>query len=1421
VIIFVATEIFHAEDSRRRPLSHSGLMEIVDGLFGLANAEIAELALVRAGQVARKRLQMDRPATSAMVVSIGGRDVLSSGYRGSREAARTLSFKCLGWATDSVEQPPPACSLKRLIATCSALLHIGAASGDYSLCADASAALMLRALSSSGAPTKISAAMARELRMGVASILAACQDFADSGERSASAAAGGGGSAALAMSGGGDRDEERPPLERAEAKALTEGGASLAAAASLILEALSESATKIVATRTSNGDASSNPAPELGATPSDAFLGAAVAFAPDGTAESSLATSRAINAGMALLKRCADGLSSDTAGLGATLGHCATSLAALSSCASLAMQAAAAVARSDSVPIVRSASGRRAATAEAAERKIAEGRDAAHSSVLVLVEQLKLLRTGISSVQSSLGGSPSSSFADLTDQGVAEARVVVDTAAFAISRVSFEALPFANAVRIGSESARSAAAASSTSGGAGYLQVIGTILGAVKPGKPVSKAIVALVQSLPDYLSSLPGDKMHAGMQLTTVMMALAGFRGLMGDTAERSLPKLPVAPADQVTELLSLSRQGLGVDDNDMDVGDAPNASQVPSVEFREQVIKVWSSILTRDDVIGRCASSTADFSVSQLLYCARSTIDRVEEMTGMGHSVPPAIRMGIANLASEVMIALRNVLNSSPSSVARDAISNSSQLEYTIFRCLTFSGAPLLNVAGLLVLHDVVFQSFKEWTVNAQVPLVRRGTILRSARVLMRVASLREMPAVLSHSKMLEERYGTAIPPQETQAVLHQRMGVVDVLLRAAFGDFGPALDEMVIGAQRGALAAFDATFGVALPKPGEPLGSGGVPTGVDASLRPLLSLPRIGQFLSLGYCRGVVEGVIYSGGVVHFAIRPDPSTALVARDAIVETVSRASTERARRKEYRDLLKRSHSGTATTPPPFARFNPTFGAMRGASMDDPGFTSFAPLGAVILPADEALMRGLSEGWRPAVERMCTAGMAEKVPGAIPAARILSQFPPGALGEDVAAPGFLAVRSRVFGSAAECGGRPQPLSALAPAASFEPLGCIRNSFPRLVVWRPVPHPGYVALGVTVTAGGMLPRPESCWCVHSSLAVKDSPKAVMNLPHVQLESVPAGLIDASLVRLAGLPPAVVTAISSGSSIPVPHHLTPAAPGVPPTLGCLSCASCAAVVSTSDSLHRLRTEAPPGLPPPAPGDVIPIRGVVMNCLAIALHGAIHAHIELPAALRHSALDAAAAALHTAAPDPTYPGLARVFGPTAFSIAADSRATSLIGCAFRPRTVPHGLHDPRTLQVLSDAPYDTTLHRYLAAEIGSVYWTARHPLPTGEALEELARVFIRLAQRHSAGDDRTFVSAALMLGLLTRDCVSLPPPFRAAIKPILVRLAVLQEHYASVMVVAPDPLCKSILDLANKLKASSLSYMPAAVGGCCDVM
>lgn len=1485
-------------------------MDIADSLLRLASPAVAEKALCKSGEIASKRIIGDRPATAAIVSASGSKQGSLSLYVGAVASARELAFKCWGWNLDALDQPSPKCTLRRLIRTASSLLHIAAASGEYSLAADAASALIMRALADDASLAKPSPVLMEQLRGGAASLVAAITDFVDPLRGTSQA-----------------HNDERPPLERAQAKVAAEAGGTLIGVAEVVFRCLKRASGKILSTKAVNGEAAGNPAPELGASPADTFLGAGAAFAPDGTAECSDATSRVVIAAKSFLRRaviaaCADGDASD-AKLANGISSCARLLDDLCVCISLSVQAGAALARASSSRVSTAAAARAAAAAhkprrgapvrgpadgygsmaqqlarapsvtasttalvtQSAHEFTLRGQKRAQRSLALLLAETRSIAAKVSDagvrLAASTGGgdwgsrTPSAAAAasggaadtaaaaadGSAESGIDESITSLKQAGIAADKVALETLPFMSVVAVmdieaepapelrtsaeessqGRGTGASGAAAASARGGSSapeslnaerlesladstsLLSVAAAASHGLRPGRAVSRAVSTIVAAIPDYISALPDSRVDEAVFKATGILGIACFRRLVGDDVIASVPAPTMASAEATKRVLDITASGHGLAFDHMDPSPTPSGSQITSSAFRTAALEAWGKLVNREDVIGRCSGPTADYSISQLLFFTRSMLDRLQTALHRGVVIPEEVLTGMFDLATSSLVLLCNVLGSSPSAVARDAISNSTQLEYTIFSCLSASHAPLLNVAAVLLLHQCVFYSFQEWTTSPTVPIVRQGGLLRSCRILHTLAGLRQAQHILSCSKTLRERYGDAIPAAEASRVNYNRMGIIDGLLSAAFGSRGPALSEMIVAGPRGQLIASSRNFAVTLPKPGMPPSDPSVPVGVDVGMRALAGAPEIGDFLSLGFCRGIVTGFVFRKNVLHVVVQPDVSSAMVARDAVIETLSVASIERERRRAYATAHQAAARGQGPVPPPFASFAPAFGTMRPATGDDPGFTPFRPVGVAIMPADEAEARGLVEGWRMNVSDLCSEAQMAGISGAASSVKVLRGVEHEGELANTLSPGFMVARARVHGSEGECGGRAQPLQAVMPPVGFEPIGFLADSLPQLLLWRPLAPPGYAALGMAVSEAGRDQGPslDACWCVHASL-VETAPDASVLLPCLTISPIPRGFLSARAVASARAPPWAVAAAEAcaadgGAPMPFPRDLAMSATL---TVGQLACASAAAVASpVRGDLQRLRVAAV-RIPSAAPDAVSPELSeatVVNQCLASCLQTAIRPPADAPVAARRTALKAAAYILSRARQSCEARVLERVFGGGVFEVACDALDTAIVGCALKPKTSLAAV-DSSVRSVLEQHPHDTVLQSYLLAEVGPKIWRGAVK-PTRAEAEAMSKLCAHIATRHSAGDDRTFVCAVITLAKLAETEPALSPSTRQIAAILLSRLAKQRDRLADALSVAPTNVIDALFDSAT-VKDRALEPPPEG-GGCCEVM
>ncbi|KAA0171508.1 hypothetical protein FNF28_00718 [Cafeteria roenbergensis] len=1232
-----------------------------------------------------------------------------------------------------------------------------AASGDFSIASDAASALLMRAFSPRGELVKLPGALSMELCSGAASLVAAVDDFVDprNGGRSRLGAVTSGAPGVAA----GEPEDDRQPLEQAESKVTANGSASLVAMAAVIFSSLREATLKTVATRSHNGDAADNPAPELGAKQADAFLGAGAAFAPDGTAHSSDAVARGMLAVRRFLANApvadADDGDGGATALQGAVESCASVSKSLCECAHLAMQAAAGVARAVSERVssrsamaasrrstpahghaaspsgfgpslpgpASAASSSAAATAaaaaaaaspaaggvagegaaashsahamslaEQAARLTADGQRDAQRALAGLLGETQGLSAAISREQERLAGAPApaggpsgaaaaaaarssaataTADADAADPDTKSASSFLVQAKADADRIAMEAIPFASVLHHhsgclpkggGNRAAASAAAA------VGLLSLVGKACTQLTAGKSVSKALASLVTSIPDHIAALPHSKVDEALQAAAQIFSVAGFRGLLpvGGSLESKFAGVPQA---QLDEVIRVTAAGLALGADHMAETTEPNASQISSKDFRATAIKAWGALIMRDDVIGRCGTSNADFAISNLLYCTHSMLKLVNSPA---QALPPKVRDGILSLATISVEILFRALLSSPSSVAKDVISNSEQLEFTIFTCLSLPDAALLNVAALLLLHTTVFASFQEWTVSPREPAVRRGVLLRSARILHRLGVLQRSPEILSTSRTLAEQHPEGIPPALSQRVLLERSTLVTRLIAAAFGQYGPPLDEMVIGARSGELCATSDAHDYSLPKPDEHdthfdvPARRGVRSGIDAGMRPLLN-------------------------------RPQPS-------APIENLAVASLERERQRAHRSEVEAAAAGRGTPPAPLSAFQPKFSVLRPAASDDPSFSPFRPMGVCLVSFAEATMRGLTDGWSRDVKDIADQGAA---------------------GE-----------------------------------AFSPL-------PRL---RVVPCPP-----------GSLTR--------EALAAAGAPRAVAS-----------------------------AAAASEGAMPLSEAL--ALGGDQASVGKLCCPSAAAVVAPGrPAVVRLRADAPGDIAKAGPPEGAAARmGATNQCLVSCLSGALHEEAGVPQEIRRASLLAAASILTVGLPPLSPPQVAMLFGGSKLKVACDSIGTSVLACFMRPHTRPDGLLTSG-VSILESHPHATVLHQRLAAEVGFVMWHDPSSLPSGKDADRLASVCISLATKHSASDNRTVVCAVLTLGQLARDVSTLDHSLRTASKMLLWELLSRRGSLETELRVAPEALVNGLAEAAKEDMPRAMQEPPA--GQCCATM
>ncbi|KAA0165781.1 hypothetical protein FNF31_01758 [Cafeteria roenbergensis] len=1369
----------------------------------------------------------------------------------------------------------------------------------------------MRAFSPRGELVKLPGALSMELCSGAASLVAAVDDFVDprNGGRSRLGAVTSGAPGVAA----GEPEDDRQPLEQAESKVTANGSASLVAMAAVIFSSLREATLKTVATRSHNGDAADNPAPELGAKQADAFLGAGAAFAPDGTAHSSDAVARGMLAVRRFLANApvadADDGDGGATALQGAVESCASVSKSLCECAHLAMQAAAGVARAVSERVssrsamaasrrstpahghaaspsgfgpslpgpASAASSSAAATAaaaaaaaspaaggvagegaaashsahamslaEQAARLTADGQRDAQRALAGLLGETQGLSAAISREQERLAGAPApaggpsgaaaaaaarssaataTADADAADPDTKSASSFLVQAKADADRIAMEAIPFASVLHHhsgclpkggGNRAAASAAAA------VGLLSLVGKACTQLTAGKSVSKALASLVTSIPDHIAALPHSKVDEALQAAAQIFSVAGFRGLLpvGGSLESKFAGVPQA---QLDEVIRVTAAGLALGADHMAETTEPNASQISSKDFRATAIKAWGALIMRDDVIGRCGTSNADFAISNLLYCTHSMLKLVNSPA---QALPPKVRDGILSLATISVEILFRALLSSPSSVAKDVISNSEQLEFTIFTCLSLPDAALLNVAALLLLHTTVFASFQEWTVSPREPAVRRGVLLRSARILHRLGVLQRSPEILSTSRTLAEQHPEGIPPALSQRVLLERSTLVTRLIAAAFGQYGPPLDEMVIGARSGELCATSDAHDYSLPKPDEHdthfdvPARRGVRSGIDAGMRPLLNRPQPSAYLSQGFCRGRVVGIVVAHGEPHFAVMPDCTNVVVATNSPIENLAVASLERERQRAHRSEVEAAAAGRGTPPAPLSAFQPKFSVLRPAASDDPSFSPFRPMGVCLVSFAEATMRGLTDGWSRDVKDIADQGVRQALPGAASTGRAFAAAGRRAQPTDAAAPGFLAVRARVFGTQAECGGRPQPLCPLAEPAGFEPIGVLENSVPRLVLWRPIAPEGFAAVGMAVSVAGSAegPAKESCWCVHASLT-QAAGEAFSPLPRLRVVPCPPGSLTREALAAAGAPRAVASAAAaSEGAMPLSEAL--ALGGDQASIGKLCCPSAAAVVAPGrPAVVRLRADAPGDIAKAGPPEGAAARmGATNQCLVSCLSGALHEEAGVPQEIRRASLLAAASILTVGLPPLSPPQVAMLFGGSKLKVACDSIGTSVLACFMRPHTRPDGLLTSG-VSILESHPHATVLHQRLAAEVGFVMWHDPSSLPSGKDADRLASVCISLATKHSASDNRTVVCAVLTLGQLARDVSTLDHSLRTASKMLLWELLSRRGSLETELRVAPEALVNGLAEAAKEDMPRAMQEPPA--GQCCATM
>ncbi|KAA0152741.1 hypothetical protein FNF29_03630 [Cafeteria roenbergensis] len=1317
-----------------------------------------------------------------------------------------------------------------------------AASGDFSIASDAASALLMRAFSPRGELVKLPGALLMELCSGAASLVAAVDDFVDprNGGRSRLGAVTSGAPGVAA----GEPEDDRQPLEQAESKVTANGSASLVAMAAVIFSSLREATLKTVATRSHNGDAADNPAPELGAKQADAFLGAGAAFAPDGTAHSSDAVARGMLAVRRFLANApvadADDGDGGATALQGAVESCASVSKSLCECAHLAMQAAAGVARAVSERVssrsamaasrrstpahghaaspsgfgpslpgpASAASSSAAATAaaaaaaaspaaggvagegaaashsahamslaEQAARLTADGQRDAQRALAGLLGETQGLSAAISREQERLAGAPApaggssgaaaaaaarssaataTADADAADPDTKSASSFLVQAKADADRIAMEAIPFASVLHHhsgclpkggGNRAAASAAAA------VGLLSLVGKACTQLTAGKSVSKALASLVTSIPDHIAALPHSKVDEALQAAAQIFSVAGFRGLLpvGGSLESKFAGVPQA---QLDEVIRVTAAGLALGADHMAETTEPNASQISSKDFRATAIKAWGALIMRDDVIGRCGTSNADFAISNLLYCTHSMLKLVNSPA---QALPPKVRDGILSLATISVEILFRALLSSPSSVAKDVISNSEQLEFTIFTCLSLPDAALLNVAALLLLHTTVFASFQEWTVSPREPAVRRGVLLRSARILHRLGVLQRSPEILSTSRTLAEQHPEGIPPALSQRVLLERSTLVTRLIAAAFGQYGPPLDEMVIGARSGELCATSDAHDYSLPKPDEHdthfdvPARRGVRSGIDAGMRPLLNRPQPSAYLSQGFCRGRVVGIVVAHGEPHFAVMPDCTNVVVATNSPIENLAVASLERERQRAHRSEVEAAAAGRGTPPAPLSAFQPKFSVLRPAASDDPSFSPFRPMGVCLVSFAEATMRGLTDGWSRDVKDIADQG---------------------------------------------------------------------NSVPRLVLWRPIAPEGFAAVGMAVSVAGSAegPAKESCWCVHASLT-QAAGEAFSPLPRLRVVPCPPGSLTREALAAAGAPRAVASAAAaSEGAMPLSEAL--ALGGDQASIGKLCCPSAAAVVAPGrPAVVRLRADAPGDIAKAGPPEGAAARmGATNQCLVSCLSGALHEEAGVPQEIRRASLLAAASILTVGLPPLSPPQVAMLFGGSKLKVACDSIGTSVLACFMRPHTRPDGLLTSG-VSILESHPHATVLHQRLAAEVGFVMWHDPSSLPSGKDADRLASVCISLATKHSASDNRTVVCAVLTLGQLARDVSTLDHSLRTASKMLLWELLSRRGSLETELRVAPEALVNGLAEAAKEDMPRAMQEPPA--GQCCATM
>ena len=1492
-------------------------MDIADGLLVLAGPHAAEQALRRAGDIARKQLTGDRPATSAVVSAGGIQQGSLAEFGGAVTSARALAFRCWGWEAGQVEPPAPACSVSRLVTSCAALWHIAASSGDFSIATDAVTALTLGAIDKDHRLIELSEAQARTLRSGAASLVAAVGDFVDprNGSGAGGDQAAARGQQAGAMDDDDDDGEDAPPLELAEAKVLAAAGTSPVGIAAVVMASLRDATVKTTTTRELNGDAAGNPAPELGATPRDAFLGAGAAFAPDGSSASTDSVSRAVYGVRYLLARALEatagagaGAGDDVAaGLPAVIAATSGLSQSLSTCLGLAMTACAGVSRATlsgvsggaAVAVARRNAPRRqvehggsvrlgagrlseggkqappelsrrgrveivgappegsaggvvrqrsfgaeaGVLAQKADELTEQGQRAAQRSLGTVVKcSMELpadLRRALGALGAPAAGAAAAAAAASGAAAGGEAAAADDAdagttllrACEAAETAAMRALPFSSVTML---HARTAGERPAASGAAqpGTLQLVATACQRAERCQTVSKAVVHLVSMVPEYVAALPRAVVSAGVAQASAVLARAAFGILVEEITLRDLHKPAPAPPAEVDKVLAVVASGLGLDPDHLAAGREPNRSQVLSIDFRLAALRALGELVMRDDVVGRCSAADADTCVSNMLYLTSCVIRRLGDISGAraGSAVAARLTASVYSLATESLALLLRVVTASPSPVARDAVSNSVQLEFTVAQSLPPTDSPLLNIAAVLLLEAVVFKSYKEWTASANEPVVRRGAVLRSSRILRSLADLRLDRPRLMHSRALARRYGAEIPEHEREALADHREAQITNLLFAAFGGFGPALDEMVSAGLRGGLSACAKFFPYSLPGPGQPLVDR-VPPGVDALLRPLLSQPRPSALLSQAFCRGSVLGLVMASGALHLVVRPDVDTARVSALAEIERLAYGAADRERRRAYDDALARFHSGLGIHPGPLAAFAAPESTLRPAASDDISFTPMRPLGAVILPVDEATMRGMADGWQAEAVAAATAAVGAGVPLA-PSPRSVHAAcarATASAGADTAAPGFLAVRARVFGSAEETGGRPQPLCPLSEPRGFEPLGLLEGSVPPLLLWSPIAPDGYEAVGMAVSrAFSPDPPPlSSCWCVHSSLVATGSGAAVP-LPRLRIRPCPEGAVTLAAARGANAGAAGEEAAAGA------HALRPdlAMDEDFIAVGKLCCSSaCAVAAPGRPALRRLAvdqhmsfTEAAPGTDP---GEAAAINdagsAVLVSCLQSGLHNA-----GMRPQSRIFALSTASRVLSIGRPDVARPKRAALFGGPRFPIACTSPDRALLACVMRqppgPATPhPDGGTKPTELLswgvgVLAAAPHDTHLHLFLLPEIAFPFIGQSVQLPTGAEANALASMCLGAATRNPAGEDRTFVHAAAVLGLLAKRNPDLDPGLREAAMHVLAA-AMARRGALERLGLIPTAIMNELAEASEASKPYALQEVKP--GGCCAVM